>query len=126
MSPVTSTSSFRAAVEYTSTSGLPSTSRWSMGPQGNTFGLQQTAPPRVGTGLLGSYTNSSCPAALGSDDNVRPAVRYRGVYFVRAIGHSRSSRHRFAPITKIRTGAYGKSGTGYMPFIQCVNQFSWS
>ena len=31
-----------------------STGRWSMGPQGKTLGLQQTAPPRVGAGLRGS------------------------------------------------------------------------
>src|ERR1035438_5881740 len=39
--PMTSTSLRRGAVVYTSTSRRCSTARWSFGPQGNTFGLQE-------------------------------------------------------------------------------------
>src|ERR1022692_2189954 len=65
--PMTSTSLRRGAVVYTSTSRRCSTARWSFGPQGNTFGLQQAAPPAVGTGSCGSNTNrSAAPAGAAS------------------------------------------------------------
>src|SRR3984885_1841032 len=57
--PVTSRSCFKGALVYTRTSLRFSTGRWSMGPQGKIFGSQHTAPPRVGTGLRGSYVNES-------------------------------------------------------------------
>src|ERR1022692_2658927 len=61
--PMTSTSLRRGAVVYTSTSRRCSTARGSFGPQGNTFGLQQAAPPAVGTGSCGSNTNRSAAAS---------------------------------------------------------------
>src|SRR6185503_8811537 len=94
-----------------------------MGPQGNTFGLQHTTPPIVGTGLRGSNSNASereCRAGRSTSAPSPVSVfalpllaKKRDVILVRASGHSCSSRHRFAPMTKIRTGGRDISGVSF-------------
>ena len=53
-----------------------------------------------------------------------PLCRYQGVYSVRARGHSCSSRQRFSPITKMRTGASSMIPVS-SPLSQWPNQRFW-
>src|ERR1035441_139672 len=76
--PMTSTSLRRGAVVYTSTSRRCSTARWSFGPQGNTFGLQQAAPPAVGDDAAGAGVIFPGTAYHGSDPAAEGSQQYLG------------------------------------------------
>src|SRR5512133_442285 len=97
-----------------------------MGPHGKIFGLQQTAPPRVGTGSRGSKTNRSGSARAGarsastpspsSELAAPPLERKKRRGRASAGGHSSASLQTFDPITNSRAGGGSGSDEDPAPF----------
>src|SRR5205814_2817255 len=103
MFPATVTSSVSGAVCHVSTSGRPSTKRWSSVSQrrhrdGGEY-VRSTGRGRYGTGCAGSDTYWSAPAAAvgGSKDRPPLSRKERCLVCAPAGGHLSNVRHSLLP-----------------------------